>query len=236
MRLRAASAWRNTQSLCGLQRKHEISTSRTRTSSKVVSLSSGLVSETYSTGKGKRMSRERATANCKPKRCLTVWLTGLSGAGKTTLCRYVQIKLATGDMAVEVLHGDVVRAHLCKAPGHSEADRKENIRRIAHVAKMLTHHRKIVLVAAISSCRCGREEARSIIGNFIEVYVNAPLVVCEQRDPKGLYECAEGGWQLPMQLVRINGLGNRRPVPALGFAWLRQTSPELSWSERRAPE
>ena len=95
------------------------------------------------------------------------------------------MELATRDMAVEVLDGDVVRTHLCKDLGYSEADRKENIRRIAHVAKMLTHHGKIVLVAAISPYRSGREEARSIIGNFIEVYVNAPLAVCEQRDPKG---------------------------------------------------
>ena len=193
MSLRAASAWRNTQSLYGLQWKHQISTSRTRTSPKVVSLSSGLVSETCSIGKGRRVRREQATANRKPKSGLTVWFTGLSGAGKTTLCRYVQIELATRNMAVEVLDGDVVRTHLCKDLGYSEADRKENIRRIAHVAKMLTHHGKIVLVAAISPYRSGREEARSIIGNFIEVYVNAPLSVCEQRDPKGLYHKARIG-------------------------------------------
>lgn len=143
--------------------------------------------------KGRRVRRERRTANRKPKSGLTVWFTGLSGAGKSTLCRYVQIELATRDMAVEVLDGDVVRTHLCKDLGYSEADRKENIRRIAHVAKMLTHHGKIVLVAAISPYRSGREGARSIIGNFIEVYVNAPLVVCEQRDPKGLYHKARIG-------------------------------------------
>ena len=129
----------------------------------------------------------------KPKSGLTVWFTGLSGAGKTTICRYVQMELATRDMVVEVLDGDVVRTHLCKDLGFSEADRKENIRRIAHVAKLLTHHGKIVLVAAISPYRTGREEARSIIGNFIEVYVNAPLAVCEQRDPKGLYHKARIG-------------------------------------------
>jgi adenylylsulfate kinase len=161
--------------------------------SQVVPLSSGLISETYSMGKEKRVSRENAIAHGRSKSGLTVWFTGLSGAGKTTICRYVQMELASRDMAVEVLDGDVVRTHLCKDLGYSEADRKENIRRIAQVAKLLTHHGKIVLVAVISPYRSGREEARSIIGNFIEVYVNAPLSVCEQRDPKGLYHKARIG-------------------------------------------
>ncbi|HET9099336.1 MAG TPA: adenylyl-sulfate kinase [Acidobacteriaceae bacterium] len=144
-------------------------------------------------GKEKRRGSDQAIPNGKPKPGLTVWFTGLSGAGKTTICRYVQMELATRDMAVEILDGDVVRTHLCKDLGYSEADRKENIRRIAQVAKMLTHHGKIVLVAAISPYRSGRDEARSLIGNFIEVYVNAPLSVCEQRDPKGLYHKARIG-------------------------------------------
>lgn len=152
-----------------------------------------MISETYSMSKEKHVGRQHAIAHGNPKSGLTVWFTGLSGAGKTTICRYVQMELATRDMAVEVLDGDVVRTHLCKDLGYSEADRKENIRRIAHVAKLLTHHGKIVLVAAISPYRSGREEARSIIGNFIEVYVNAPLAVCEQRDPKGLYHQARIG-------------------------------------------
>ncbi|HZC43785.1 MAG TPA: adenylyl-sulfate kinase [Acidobacteriaceae bacterium] len=139
------------------------------------------------------MSRDQASTRGKPKAGLTIWFTGLSGAGKTTICRYVQMELAARDMAVEVLDGDVVRTHLCKDLGYSEADRKENIRRIAQVAKMLTHHGKIVLVAAISPYRSSREEARSIIGNFLEVYVNAPLALCEQRDPKGLYHKARIG-------------------------------------------
>lgn len=144
-------------------------------------------------GKEKRVGREHAPSREKAKSGLTVWFTGLSGAGKTTICRYVQMELATRDMEVEVLDGDVVRTHLCKDLGFSEADRRENIRRISHVAKLLTHHGKIVLVAAIAPYRSSREEARSIIGNFIEVYVNAPLSVCEQRDPKGLYHKARIG-------------------------------------------
>ncbi|MHB1672779.1 MAG: adenylyl-sulfate kinase [Acidobacteriaceae bacterium] len=143
--------------------------------------------------KEKRMAGERANSHGKPQAGLTVWFTGLSGSGKTTICRYLQMELATRDMEVEVLDGDVVRTHLCKDLGFSEADRKENIRRIAQVAQMLTHHGKVVLVAAISPYRSGRDEARSSIGNFIEVYVNAPLSVCEQRDPKGLYHKARAG-------------------------------------------
>jgi adenylylsulfate kinase len=153
----------------------------------------GMILETYSMGKEKRAGRGDAVSHGKSKSGLTVWFTGLSGAGKTTICRYVQMELAIRDLEVEVLDGDVVRTHLCKDLGFSEADRKENIRRIAHVAQLLTHHGKIVLVAAISPYRSSREEARSIVGNFIEVYVNAPLSVCEQRDPKGLYHKARIG-------------------------------------------
>ena len=143
--------------------------------------------------KVKRVDSERANSHGKHQPGLTVWFTGLSGSGKTTICRYLQVELAARDIEVEVLDGDVVRTHLCKDLGFSEADRKENIRRIAQVAQMLTHHGKIVLVAAISPYRSSREQARSNIGNFIEVYVNAPLSVCEQRDPKGLYHKARAG-------------------------------------------
>jgi adenylylsulfate kinase len=153
----------------------------------------GTILETYLKSKEKRAGREDAASHGKSKSGLTVWFTGLSGAGKTTICRYVQMELTTRDLEVEVLDGDIVRTNLCKDLGFSAADRKENIRRIAHVAQLLTHHGKIVLVAAISPYRSSREEARSIVGNFIEVYVNAPLSVCEQRDPKGLYHKARIG-------------------------------------------
>lgn len=143
--------------------------------------------------KVKRVDSERANSHGKHQPGLTVWFTGLSGSGKTTISRYLQVELAARDIEVEVLDGDVVRTHLCKDLGFSEADRKENIRRIAQVAQMLTYHGKIVLVAAISPYRSSREQARSNIGNFIEVYVNAPLSVCEQRDPKGLYHKARAG-------------------------------------------
>ncbi|MGH9615876.1 MAG: adenylyl-sulfate kinase [Acidobacteriaceae bacterium] len=141
----------------------------------------------------KPASAKRVPSRRKSKTGLTVWFTGLCGAGKTTICRHVQMELALRDMEVEVLDGDIVRTHLCKDLGFSEADRKENIRRIAQVAQMLTRNGKIVLVAAIAPYKSSREDARFAIGNFIEVYVNAPLAVCEQRDPKGLYHKARAG-------------------------------------------
>lgn len=144
-------------------------------------------------GKGKRAGHGRAKSRAQSRSGLTVWFTGLSGAGKTTICRHVQMELALRDMEVEVLDGDIVRKHLCKDLGFSEADRKENVHRIAHVAQMLTRHGKIVLVAAIAPYRSSRSDARSAIGNYMEVYVNAPLSVCEQRDPKGLYHRARVG-------------------------------------------
>jgi adenylylsulfate kinase len=94
---------------------------------------------------------------------------------------------------VEVLDGDIIRLHLCKDLGYSEADRKENIRRIAEVAQAYTKRGRIVLVAAISPYRCSRDDARSAVGNFFEVFVNSPLSICERRDPKGLYQKARAG-------------------------------------------
>jgi adenylylsulfate kinase len=121
---------------------------------------------------------------------LAVWFTGLSGAGKTTLCNAVSTELLAQGFKVEVLDGDTVRKSLNSDLGFSREDRDENIRRIGFVAELLSRYGVIVLVAAISPYRAVREELRNKIPNFIEVYVNAPLAVCEQRDPKGLYHRA----------------------------------------------
>jgi bifunctional enzyme CysN/CysC len=129
----------------------------------------------------------------QPHRGLTVWFTGLSASGKTTLCRAVYERLAARGCRLELLDGDTVRKHLSKGLGFSREDRNENIRRIGFVAGLLTRNGVIALAAAISPYRAVRDEVRASIGDFVEVYVNAPLEVCESRDPKGLYRQARAG-------------------------------------------
>ncbi len=124
---------------------------------------------------------------------VTIWFTGLSGAGKTTISRAVGKELKSSGYKVELLDGDVVRQNLTKGLGFSKEDRDENIRRVGFVAELLTRNQVIVLVSAISPYREIRQEVRERIGNFVEVYVNAPLEVCEQRDVKGLYKKARAG-------------------------------------------
>jgi adenylylsulfate kinase len=127
------------------------------------------------------------------QRGAAVWFTGLSGAGKTTICRAVEQELCSRGLKLEVLDGDIVRENLTKGLGFSKADRDENIRRIGFVASLLVRNDVIVLVSAISPYRAIRDEVRARIGNFVEVYVSAPLEVCEQRDVKGLYMRARSG-------------------------------------------
>src|SRR6186713_2215277 len=124
---------------------------------------------------------------------VTIWFTGLSGAGKTTLSQAVAAKLKEDGYKFETLDGDIVRQNLSKGLGFSKEDRDENIRRIGFVAHLLTRNDVIVLVAAISPYRNIREEIRQRIGRFVEVFVSAPLSVCEERDPKGLYQKARAG-------------------------------------------
>lgn len=124
---------------------------------------------------------------------IVIWLTGLSGSGKTTICEALAQQLARKRYRVQILDGDVVRQHLCRDLGFSKVDRDENIRRMGFVAGMLASHGIIVLVAAISPYRSVRNEVRSSIPNFVEVYVNTPLAECEDRDVKGLYKKARAG-------------------------------------------
>ena len=124
---------------------------------------------------------------------VALWFTGLSGAGKTTISQAVEKELRLLDYKVESLDGDVVRQNLTKGLGFSREDRDENIRRIGFVANLLTRNQVIVLVSAISPYREVRSEVRDRIGDFVEVYVNAPLKVCEARYVKGLYKKARSG-------------------------------------------
>lgn len=135
----------------------------------------------------------RSSANKMQQRGVTIWFTGLSGAGKTTLNQAVEQILRSQGYRVEVLDGDIVRQNLTKGLGYSKEDRDENIRRIGFVAHLLTRNGVIVLVSAISPYAEIRQEIRQRIGDFVEVYVNAPLEVCEQRDVKGLYKKARAG-------------------------------------------
>jgi adenylyl-sulfate kinase len=124
----------------------------------------------------------------------TIWLTGLSGAGKTILAHDVCKALHNrGLMNVEILDGDVVRTHLSKGLGFSRDDRDTNIRRIGWVCQLLTKHGIPNIAAAISPYRDVREEVRKMVGRFVEVYVKCPIEVCEARDIKGLYKKARAG-------------------------------------------
>ncbi len=122
-----------------------------------------------------------------------VWFTGLSGAGKSTIAREVYNELWARGIKVELLDGDDIRKDLNKDLGFSQQDRSENIRRIAVIAALLARNGVVALVSAISPYRSGREEARRRFPNFLEVFVNAPLSVCEERDTKGLYRKARKG-------------------------------------------
>jgi adenylylsulfate kinase len=122
-----------------------------------------------------------------------VWLTGLSGSGKSTICRAVREELLKQGARVAILDADEVRKNLCQDLGYTAADRKLNLLRISYVAKLLAEQDVIVLVAAIAPYQEVRQEIRRSHARFIEVFVNAPLGVCEQRDPKGLYGKARAG-------------------------------------------
>lgn len=124
-----------------------------------------------------------------------LWFTGLSGSGKSTLARAVEEKLFEHGCHTYVLDGDNVRHGLNRDLGFSPEDRTENIRRIGEVAKLFVDAGSIVLTAFISPYREDRDNNRAIMndGEFVEIHVDAPLEVCEERDPKGLYEKARSG-------------------------------------------
>ena len=123
---------------------------------------------------------------------LVVWFTGLSGAGKTTLATLLERRLFVQGRQVYLLDGDLLRTGLCSDLGYSNLARRENIRRAGEVARLLAAAGFIALSAFISPFRADRDRVRNLLpkGRFIEVFVNAPLDVCEQRDTKGLYRKA----------------------------------------------
>lgn len=138
-----------------------------------------------------RQDRERLLR----QRAKVVWLTGLSGSGKSTLAQQLERQLHHEGFLAQVLDGDNIRAGINNNLGFSEADRMENIRRIAEVAKLYLHTGVITINAFISPSTVIRQLVRDIVGptDFLEIFVDAPLELCEQRDVKGLYAKARSG-------------------------------------------
>jgi len=123
-----------------------------------------------------------------------LWFTGLSGAGKSTIARALNTKLRKRNVPAIVLDGDELRTGLNADLGYSEAERTENLRRIAHVANLFLQQGFVTIVATISPEQKHRDAARAIVGKrFTEILIDAPLEVCEARDPKGLYKRARHG-------------------------------------------
>ena len=143
-------------------------------------------------------------------RGFTLWFTGLSGAGKTTISEIVEKELRERYGKVEVLDGDIVRTNLSKGLGFSREDRDTNILRIGFVAELLTRNGVGVIVSAISPFKEARDQVRRNIGeDFIEVYVDAPLEVCAERDVKGLYKKAFAG-----EIGQFTGVSDPYEPPA----------------------
>src|SRR6266404_1172801 len=123
----------------------------------------------------------------------TLWFTGLSGSGKTTISTQIHERLRQAGARVEMLDGDLVRENLSQGLGFSKQDRDTNIRRIGFVCELLARQGVIAIVAAISPYREVRDEVRQRVQNFVEVYVDCPLEVTSARDVKGLYKRAAAG-------------------------------------------
>ena len=138
----------------------------------------------------------------------TVWFTGLSGAGKTTLARALASYLEDVSLPYELLDGDEIRNGLCRDLGFSKQDRDENVRRLAFTAKLLNRHGVISIVAAISPYREARLKAREMCGSFVEVFVDCPLNTLIQRDTKGLYHRALAG-----ELEHFTGVSDPYELP-----------------------
>ncbi len=146
------------------------------------------------------------------QRGATLWFTGLSGAGKSTIAMHLEQQLADRNHLVRVLDGDHVRNGLNKGLGFSAQDRAENIRRISEVAKLFADTGLITVVSVISPYRADRAAARVIHNEgklpFLEVYLSTPIETCEQRDPKGLYRKARAG-----EIKNFTGIDDPYEVP-----------------------
>ena len=156
-----------------------------------------------------QLNKEERSAMKEQKPCI-LWFTGLSGSGKSTIANAVEVKLAELKKHTYLLDGDNVRHGLNKDLGFNDTDRVENIRRIGEVSNLFADAGMIVLSAFISPFRDDREIVRTLAqeGEFIEVFIDAPLEVCEQRDPKGLYVKARKG-----EIPHFTGISSPYEVP-----------------------
>jgi adenylylsulfate kinase len=162
-------------------------------------------------------------------RGFTLWFTGLSGAGKTTISEIVERELRERFGRVEVLDGDIVRTNLSKGLGFSREDRNINVLRIGFVADLLTRNGVGVIVSAISPFKEARDQVRRSIGeDFIEVFVDAPLEVCAERDVKGLYKKAFAG-----EIPQFTGVSDPYEPPAAPELHIKTDEEEPHESARK---
>ncbi|CAN5907751.1 N/A [soil metagenome] len=161
-------------------------------------------------------------------RGFVIWLTGLSGAGKSTIAEALLPELLAAGKKVEVLDGDVVRTHLSKGLGFSREDRDINIARIAFVGHLLARNGVAVIVSAISPYRATREAARATIGDFVEVHVAPPLEECVRRDTKGLYKKALAG-----EIQQFTGVSDPYEPPDAAEVTLDTSALDLRASVQR---
>ena len=162
-------------------------------------------------------------------RGFTLWFTGLSGAGKTTVAEIVEKELRERIGNVEVLDGDIVRTNLSKGLGFSREDRDTNILRIGFVANLLTRNGVAVIVSAISPYKEARDQVRRDIGgDFIEVFVDCPVEVCAERDVKGLYKKAYAG-----EIKEFTGVSDPYEAPAAPKLTLRTNEEDAAESAKR---
>jgi adenylylsulfate kinase len=162
-------------------------------------------------------------------RGFTLWFTGLSGAGKTTVADIVEHELRERIGVVEVLDGDIVRTNLSKGLSFSREDRDTNVLRIGFVANLLTRNGVAVIVSAISPFREARDQVRREIGDaFIEIFVDAPLEVCAERDVKGLYKKAYSG-----EIPQFTGVSDPYEAPRTPELTLKTNEEEPEESARK---
>ena len=165
------------------------------------------------------------------ERGFTLWFTGLSGAGKTTIAEIVEKELRERGRRVEVLDGDIVRTNLSKGLTFSREDRNTNVLRIGFVANLLTRNGVGVIVSAISPFKDARDQVRRRIIDFVEVFVDAPLEVCAERDVKGLYKKAFSG-----EIPQFTGVSDPYEAPNAPDLVLKTAEEEPHESAQRVIE